>query len=145
LFNAKSFSFCDQAINKSVEPVQLGTVKSNKLSNGFRLLLSEYANEFNKINNRTGSLFRQKTKSKDLTDESDEGYPLICFDYVHQNASTAGLTNDWEFSSYLDYIEKRNGTLCNKKLAFDLLGIGREYFDIKHLSKIDESMIKKIM
>ena len=56
------FHFLIQATEKSLDSIQLGTVASNKLSNGFSLLLSEYANEYNKMYYRSGSLFRQKTK-----------------------------------------------------------------------------------
>lgn len=88
------------------------------------MLLSSYAQAFNKQINRTGSLFRQRTKSK-LLDES-KNYPYICFNYVHQNPMVAGLVSkmeDWEFSSFQDYTGMRNGTLCDKTLATQLLDL----------------------
>lgn len=124
------FHFMVEATEKSADIVQLGNVTSNKLSNGFRLLLSEYAFEFNQINNRSGSLFRQKTKAKDLSEFTDINYPLTCFNYTHLNPFEAGLVTlvqDWEFSSLRDYLELRKGTFCNQALAFNLLGISKEY------------------
>ena len=38
------------------------------------------------------------------------GYDFYCFHYIHQNPLMAGLVNnleDWEFSSYPDFIGKR--------------------------------------
>ncbi len=107
------------------------------VTNGLRKLLSGYARVFNKKYNRTGSLFRQKTKSKLLTDESFvvnattsiEDYCRNCFIYVHQNPWKAGLVSrleEWVYSSFRDFAGLRNGTLCNKEMAgkycsFDLV------------------------
>lgn len=90
--------------------------------------------------NRTGSLFQQKTKAKLLVTETESVtrptssnrrtsklfYPSTCFHYIHQNPLKAGLVGrleEWEFSSFRDYAKFRNGTLCNKSLAMDLLDL----------------------
>lgn len=124
------FHFLVLATEKSSEPYSLGYLRSNQLSNAIRLLLSQYAQDYNTINNRSGSLFRQKTKAKNLTNPADTDAALLCFNYIHNNASKAGLVKksvDWEFCSLKDYLGLRDGTLCNKKLALDLLGIDRDY------------------
>lgn len=46
----------------SVEKIKVGNIELTNLSNSFRLLLSEYAKEYNLKYNRSGSLFRAKTK-----------------------------------------------------------------------------------
>ncbi len=104
-------------------------------------MLASYTRAINIQENRTGSLFRDKTKAECIT-QIDEGvspsffntnrgtqiklvqpeqaYPKICFDYIHQNPVTAGLTGqaaDWEFSSYRDYLGLRNGKLIHKERA----------------------------
>jgi hypothetical protein len=88
--------------------------------------LSGYARVYNKLYNKSGSLFRQKTKVKCLSDVpsgsaySLQDYYFNCFHYIHQNPLRAGLVKrleDWEFSSFKDYAGVRNGTLCNKELA----------------------------
>ncbi|MEQ1798785.1 MAG: hypothetical protein ABL872_12590 [Lacibacter sp.] len=90
--------------------------------------LSSYTQAVNKANKTIGSLFQQKTKAKLLAEEINNrkvSYLEHCFFYIHQNPLTAGLVkqlSDWKFSSYLDYSERRNGTLCNKKLLFDYTG-----------------------
>ena len=51
---------------------------------------------------------------------------LSCFHYIHQNPYQAKLVNNlnkWKYSSYPDYYGYRNGTLCNKKLAMQLLNL----------------------
>ncbi|RYD79170.1 MAG: transposase [Sphingobacteriales bacterium] len=124
------FHFMIMASVKSAIAYQLSSVETNELSNAFRLLLSEYAQDFNKTNNRSGSLFRQKTKAKDLSESSQKDAPLFCFNYIHNNASEAGLvkfSKEWEFCSLKDFLGLRNGTLCNQALAFDLLGIDENY------------------
>lgn len=105
-----------------------GSVLIDPLSNGIRKLLSGYARIFNKKYHRSGSLFRQKTKSKLLSDDlviagtnlSVIDYCTNCFHYVHLNPFKANLVKnleDWEFSSFKDYAGLRNGSLCNKELA----------------------------
>ena len=93
------------------------------------ILLSSYAQAINKQNNTSGSLFQQKTSAKILMEETDGkkiSYLENCFFYTHQNPKTAGLVNhlkDWIYSSYLDYVGSRNGTLCNKELFLNHTGL----------------------
>jgi len=105
-----------------------GGLKIEKLVNGIRKLLSGYARIFNKRYHQTGSVFRQKTKAKNILDENLlvnnkytlQDYCSNCFSYIHQNPAVAGLVKlpgDWLFSSYLDFAGLRKGSLCNKELA----------------------------
>ena len=110
--------------------VQQGTLLLDPLTNGFRKLLSGYARTFNDQHEKSGSLFRQKTKAK-LLESSSLDYSLITFHYIHQNPLTAGLVktlDDWDYSSFKDYAGKRNGTLCNKDLAHELLDVNWKNF-----------------
>ena len=50
------------------------------LSRKIGTLLSSYTQAINKQENRTGSLFQQKTKAIELSNE-DEIYPYICFNF----------------------------------------------------------------
>lgn len=113
--------------NRILELQKQGGLQIDGLTNGIRKLLSGYARIYNSSHNRTGSLFRQKTKSKCLSVNNKEDknhkksdYYFQCFHYIHQNPLLAGLVKkieDWEFSSFKDYAGFRNGTLCNKYLA----------------------------
>jgi putative transposase len=102
------------------------------------VLLSSYTKAINKQNNTTGSLFRQKTKAICLNeikgisshwytsfgvtfmkvDIPEYQYPQTCFNYIHHNPVKAGLVvkaEDWEFSSYVDLVGMRDGTLVNRE------------------------------
>ena len=139
------FHFLINATEKSSELVKLGKIESTQLGNGFRLLCSGYSNEFNKKYGRTGSLFRQKTKAKNLEDSQSDNYPFICFQYIHQNPMIAGLCNrleDWEFSSFQDYCGFRDGTLITKSLAFVLIGINQKGFYNESYQVISNEKIK---
>ena len=112
----------------------------NIFSENLRIMLSSYTQAINKQELRTGSLFQQNSKIKPLNDlylnESSKslsiGYDYYCFHYIHNNPVKAGLVSnkeDWEFSSYSDYIGKRNGTLVNKLLAHKLISLEDDLFN----------------
>jgi len=117
--------YTDERVNRIIKQ---GGLQIDPVTNGFRKLLSGYARIYNKRNNKSGSLFRQKTKVKCLSDinilaipgKKLQDYYFTCFHYIHQNPFRAGLVGkieDWNFSSFKDYALLRNGTLCNKELA----------------------------
>lgn len=108
--------------------IQQGGILIDPVTNAIRKLLSGYARIYNKRYNKSGSLFRQKTKSKCLTEiKVCENKPITladycfnCFNYIHQNPLKAKLVRrmeNWEYSSFKDYAGLRNGTLCNKAIA----------------------------
>lgn len=122
------FHFMIRTDERCSTKIRQGGIYLDPISNNIRKLLSGYARIFNTQFNQTGSVFRQKTKSKCLSAieikldsaYSIQDYYINCFHYIHQNPIAARLTKkleDWEFSSYLDYAGLRNGTLCNKTLA----------------------------
>ncbi|TAH19386.1 MAG: transposase [Cytophagales bacterium] len=141
------FHFLLDITEQSTAMIQLGGIKIDKITNGFRLALSEYAQDFNKKYKRSGSLFRQKTKSKCLTDNNSHNYPFICFHYIHQNPLKANLVQrmeDWEYSSFRDYVKVRNGTLCKQFFAYDLIGVSKENFYEESYKVIDEELLNYI-
>ncbi len=113
------------------------------------ILLSSYSQAINKQNNSVGSLFQQRTKAKILSEiiESKQvNYLENCFFYVHNNPFVAGLVSnlqEWQWSSYLDYINERKGVLCNKELFFASTGLSSK--DIIKLLACDqdEELTKK--
>ena len=119
------FHFLLNVNDSGAQAKQLGAITSCNLCNGFRLLLSHYALYFNARENRSGSLFRQKTKFKNCESILDN-YRLVVFDYIHNNPVEAGLVDnpeDWIFSSYNDYFIDRPGSLINRILAAELIGL----------------------
>jgi REP element-mobilizing transposase RayT len=98
------------------------------LNRSIAIMLSSYTKGFNKMYQRTGSLFQARTKSKvvHLENRRNRNYPLNCFIYIHQNPIRANLVDrleDWEFSSYRDFATLRDGSLCNLTLARELLNL----------------------
>ena len=103
-----------------VKPIELEkNVIMHPLSRKIGTLQSSYCQAINLQENKKGSLFQQKAKSKHLGN-----YGFTCFHYIHQNPVKAKLCNkmeDWEFSSFQDYYALREGRLPNKQLSYDLL------------------------
>jgi hypothetical protein len=60
------FHFLINVTEKSAEKITIGNNEMSQLAKGFRQLLSSYSQAINKQESRTGSLFRQKTKAKNL-------------------------------------------------------------------------------
>ena len=124
------------------------------LSKTIGTTLSSYTKAINIQNQTTGNLFQKKTKAKNLSTDcglvdncTNTNYLLTCFDYIHNNPLKGKLVKnlkDWSYSSYPDYYGFRNGTLCNKSLAMQILGLIEDYFTNYNLAEIDEAVIKKI-
>ncbi|UOQ96365.1 transposase [Hymenobacter sp. 5317J-9] len=97
---------------------------------GLAKLLSAYSQGLNEELGRKGALFQPKTKGKLLDGPFCEvGYPLLCFQYIHQNPLRAGLSADladWPYSSYRDYAGLRSGTLCDHASGRKLLALPAE-------------------
>ncbi|HMS65326.1 MAG TPA: transposase [Ignavibacteria bacterium] len=116
----------------------------NKISEGFRLLLSSYTKGINKQEYRTGSLFTQNTKSRfvDLNDCHAE----YCLNFIHQSPLRKELVSnidDWEFSSFKEYCGNKNEPLCNIELTAKLLSI--DFKDFRNYSNqvLKDEIIQK--
>ncbi|TWI79229.1 REP element-mobilizing transposase RayT [Lacibacter cauensis] len=108
----------------SGEFVKSGNLRFDPLTNGVRKLISGYSHYFNDKYNRSGALFRPKTKAKDLSDErlrfKEEDYLLNCFYYILQNPLRHGLVKDlaeWEFSAFRFYAGLREHDFCSKEIV----------------------------
>jgi putative transposase len=128
------------------QTIKQGNLTLDPVTNSIRKLLSSYTRIYNGRYNKTGSLFRQKTKANQLSAEKHihsndkNDYYLNCFHYIHQNPLKAGLViklEDWEFSSFKDYAGMRNGTLINKKLATKICGYNPATFIAESYSLIE--------
>jgi REP element-mobilizing transposase RayT len=125
------FHFLIEATNNSIIIKDNGAVKMQQLSYSLQHTLSSYTKAINKQRERTGSLFTQNTKCKNISSLDNQGnYAVQCFYYIHQNSWVAGLTGkieDWSFSSFKDFVGLRNGTLINKERAFELLDLNTQH------------------
>lgn len=114
------------------------------------ILLSSYSQAINKQKRTTGSLFQQKTKAKllyEMNNGSRISYLEQWFHYIHQNPIAARLVDDlssWPYSSYLDHIGIRNGSLCKKEIFSSLMGLSPEDIQIRTNEKLDEQLLDKI-
>ena len=116
--------------------------------------LSSYTKAINLQNKTTGNLFQKKTKTKLLTEATrindlftNQDYVLTCFHYIHQNPLKAKLVNhlkEWFYSSYHDYYNQRNGTICNKPLAMQLLGLSEIDFKNDNVNELNNDIIERI-
>jgi REP element-mobilizing transposase RayT len=111
----------------------------NSLNRQIGTIQSSYAKGINNRYGRSGSLFRQKTKAKSLSEQKRNtiNTAVNCFLYIHQNPLKAGLVEkleDWEFSSFKDYAGLRSGDLCNMDLAKDLFSLPKEKEDFYKVS-----------
>jgi REP element-mobilizing transposase RayT len=100
----------------------------DKFTNNLKIFLSSYTRAINIQNKTTGSLFQQHSRIKCLTvgSKRSENYAFVCFHYIHQNPLKGGLVKkieDWEFSSFREYIGLRKKPICNKAFAIETLGL----------------------
>ena len=133
----------DVKIGNSEGSTRQNNEKVRTLNNSIGIMLRSYTNAINKQEKRSGALFRRKTKAEciDCTElmpsfinekgvtkvnisHPENKYPQICFEYIHQNPVKARLVKNseqWEFSSAIDYKNMRNGNLINKDKAHKYL------------------------
>ena len=109
-------------------------------------VLSSHSQVINKQESKSGSLFQQKTKSKQLTSAS---YATTCFHYIHQNPLRAKLVEnmeDWEFSSFNDFLSNKS-SVCNLTVARELLDISEnpEQFFKDSYKVIDQGIIEDLL
>jgi len=114
--------------------------KPRTFNNSIAILLRSYTRAINKEQKLSGSLFKAHTKAECINcpngitpsfiikqgiaeiniENPEKQYPVVCFNYIHQNPVKAGLVKsatDWEFSSASDYAGNRNGSLINKTIT----------------------------
>lgn len=102
------------------------------------VLLSSYTKAVNKSFSRVGSLFQQHTKAKLIVDDKSL---LTVISYIHQNPIRKNLiTNleNWEFSSYQDYLGLLKETLVDKTFIQNNF-TSIEAFKLFSLSKVGKN------
>ena len=107
--------------NNSSDDFKSSDEYSRVISKQVGILLRSYTRAFNKMWNRHGNLFNQRTKAKAITSDR---YLITLLTYIHQNPIRSGLVDnaeEWLFSSYQDYIDLRNGTLPDKALILEMI------------------------
>jgi len=104
------------------------------LNEAFKYFFMSYAKAINKSYNRTGSLFQQKFKRKEITDDA---YFTEIILYIHSNPLKAGLCKnyeEWQYSSY-QAIVNNNTTKINRDDTLKWFG-NKDLFIKVHLDKL---------
>lgn len=97
-------------------------LKNTELSRSMQQLAMSYATAFNKVYQRSGHVFHGRYQIKHITDQIYLDHLSI---YIHLNPSSAGLVRkpeDWDFSSYREYIGLRTLDFINPMVILDVFG-----------------------
>jgi len=92
-------------------------LKEADLSHRMQLFSISYTKAMNKRYDRVGSLFQGAFQAKHV---DGNNYLVHLSRYIHLNPAMAGLVErpeDWEFSSYREYIGLRDGTLPQPEIV----------------------------
>ena len=140
------FHFLIELTEQSLSKVQSGGILMPAITNGFRLLQSSYSKGLNKQLGRTGNLFQQKTKAKNLENNFD--YLINAFIYIHKNPLEAGIVadiHDWPHSSFDEFTCSKSSTLTNIERARELLRLDDFDWNLALMRGIDIEILKKIV
>lgn len=120
-FKIEIISYC---IMNNHAHILLYTENINEMSNFMHRVNTEYAKYYNYIlGERTGYVFRDRYKSEPI---KNERYLINCINYIHLNPVKANIVKnkeDYQYSSYREYLDKSKIKLLSKILNVD--------FDIK--------------
>ena len=116
---------------------------NDSISRFIQTLFNSYVQAFNQQQGRTGTLFQGRAKHIEV---DSDAYIIYLARYIHLNPVMAHLVSspdDWPYSNYLEWIDKRPGTLVDREL------IGRFFSntgDYQHFvnSTIDDIMLAKL-
>ena len=117
------------------------------LSPFIQRLVNNYTQAFNRQQNRTGTLFEGRAKSKMIVEDS---YVLHLVRYIHLNPVHAGLVKDpadWAYSNYLEWVGQRAGMLFDPEFFNNLFSTPQEYQEFVHESispEVHKTMAKYI-
>ncbi len=132
----KSFSVIAYCLMPNHYHFLLRQDSETKLNLSIGYLFNVYTKAINKKFNRAGTLFEGSFKALEVEDEK---YLQELCRYIHRNPVDDKLIKnieDWEYSNYLEWVGKRNGTLIDIKLRdkYFPLGKGYEEFVLDHFS-----------
>lgn len=105
---------------------------------------TSFVKAWNRLRDRTGVAFEGEYAARQVADES---YLLHLSRYIHRNPVAARMVTapeDWEFSSYLDFIGLRKGSLPQCRVIL------REFASVEHYRRFvelaaEESGIRHLM
>jgi len=102
-----------------------------------------YAGYLNKNYDRKGMLFERPFEAYPINSEGKLWW-LSAYVNCNYEIHKLGKAEDWTWSSYLDYIGKRNGKLCNKDIIlFDFMSVA-EYEELCKIVIEEAQDIKRV-
>ena len=113
------------------------------LSPFIQRLFNSYTQAFNRQQGRSGTLFEGRAKS--VLVDKDEYIIHLCR-YIHLNPVEAGLVSypeEWPYSSYLEWVERREGTLVDRALVRQYFPTGADYKAFV-MSEVDSRLEQKL-
>ena len=113
------------------------------LSRFIQRLFNSYTQAFNKQQGRSGTLFEGRAKS--VLVDTDE-YVLHLCRYVHLNPVKAGLVahpGEWSYSNYLEWVERRSGTLVDRVFVRQYFPTAADY-EAFVMSEVDSLLEQKL-
>lgn len=118
-------------------------LKTNDLPNIMQPFILSYTKAINKRYGRVGSLFQGRFQG--ILVDRDE-YLLHLSRYIHLNPVGAGLVKqpeEWEFSSYSEYIGLRSGTLPRPEVVISQFSSAESYRNfVESYVESDNQLIK---
>ena len=121
-------------------------LETSEVSTGMMRLAVSYTKAINKRYQRVSALFQGQFRAVHV-DRNE--YLLHLSRYIHLNPVTAGLVErpeDWEFSSYREYIGLRNGTLPEPEIVLSQFPTRSAYQEfVASYSKGDEALIAHLL
>lgn len=103
--------------------------QTDTLSAILQPLLLAYTHAFNRRYRRIGALFQGRFKARHIAKNE---YLLHLSRYIHLNPVQAGLctrAEDWEFSSYRDYLGFRQDSIIHPEIVLGQFALPEDYSD----------------
>lgn len=120
------------------------SIENQKIDNGFKNLFMSYAKAINEQERRTGALFQQKFKRKEI---DDDHYFSWIIQYIHINPVLAGLCKEpqlWKYSSYNDIIND-DPTKLKHNEVLEWFGTKEEFIRVHKERTMDIQAVKKFL
>lgn len=117
--------------------------KDSALSRFIQRLFNSYTQAFNRQQDRSGTLFEGRAKS--VLVDTDE-YALHLCRYIHLNPVRAGLVahpSKWAYSNYLEWVERRSGTLVDRAFVQGYFPTAADYESFV-ISEVDLLLEQKL-
>jgi REP element-mobilizing transposase RayT len=114
------------------------SVEDHQIGSFLQTLFNGYSQAINKQEAWHGSLFESNVKYRHI---EKDAYILQLVRYIHLNPVNAKMVDhpeDWEYSNYLEWIGRRQGTLVDREFISTLFESPGEYQEFVNSHLYDE-------